>query len=1042
MKRVLGLSSILLLSVACRDATLGTGMGDGSGADAGPSRLPDATVIGRVDAGPVDPEHPPPTLSNVTPASGPETGGTRVTLRGTSFVEPAEVFFGGVPATGVVVLDAVSIAATSPAGAIGVVAVEVRTPGGTAELPSAFRYHKDLRLDAVSPARIPEEGGVEITVRGRGFDDLTLVFVDRQPLRGARQVDAETIVGWAPATRPGRPEVWVVNPDAEARRSDLLWVYATPRIDALAPGYGPIGGGAEQELIGEGFQGAERVRFGTVDGRELDRAEDGARVAVTAPALAAAGHHDVSLENADASDTVQGLYLAYDPTRVGIELIGVVPNRASAAGGEVVTLVGYGLPADGVVSIGGRAAPSQRWISEHAVQATVPVGLTVGPQDVELRTAGSTLAAAGALRIYAPIVVDSIAPARGPASGGTAVTIEGSGFVPGVEVRIGDVPLADVVVEPNRITGRTVAGSHGPAHVTVESADTRGVLIEGFYFEEAFVVIRVDPEEGSIAGNTFVSIIGRGLSGTSSVTFGGEGAAELVHESGSIVAVRTAPARSGRVDVSVVSSDGDFTLRNGFTFYDPTIITGGAWGGPIRGSVNVAVLDIESGEPVPGMVVQLGHQADLRYAAVTDERGLATVSWPELRGAQTITTGRNGFEHATYMELDARNLTVFTSAHPADQNPDAPISPCPTGVPGPVVRGRVYKFKSSLDPVTRPGWRPMARCTYTDRSVFSPNPLRPASQVDFVFRDGGEFEITPQRVGTIAVYCILGDFNEETQAFIPRKMGIARQVPAAAETTTEDIAVSLDIDLDKSVVVRLDSPPPQLPGPTTVAVFPYLNLGSEGVIAFPAAQVQGTDTVTLTGLPQLAGSQFFYLGGSYTARPDGTLGAPQSVTLAESGDETEAGLDVGPFLQMPEDVLPKVGGVAEDGKLSWVTPGTVPDVTTVFVVDVKGVSGCCCRDDNMNGTCEDAEPVQCGGSGVQFIRWSIYGPGGLQSYDMPPMPAGIQAYEPPNGYFWVVQQAVAPRFDYREFIYNQFSPFFWQSWTVWFSQFVAKERTP
>jgi hypothetical protein len=439
--------------------------------------------------------------------------------------------------------------------------------------------------------------------------------------------------------------------------------------------------------------------------------------------------------------------------------------------------------------------------------------------------------------------------------------------------------------------------------------------------------------------------------------------------------------------------------------------------------------------------VQLGYGADLRYARVTDANGLATISSPEIRGAQTITAGKNSFEFATFMELDAKNLTMFVSAYPSSPSPEDPVPPCPMGGSAPIVRGRVFRVKSSLDPVTSPGWIPIVRITYSQPNVFATNPPMPAEQVDIVQNEGEEYEIFVMRGGTVAVYGILYDFNPATQERIPRKMGIARQVPAAPGAIITDINLSMDIELNQSITVRLDDPPIQNPGPSANAVFPYLNLQSEGVIAFPSTVVP-SGSVTLTGLPEIASSQFFYMGGSFTDQGGGALGFPYSLSLRESGEAFEAGLDLGPFVHMPQNVDPKPGFVIEGGRLSWDQGGVEPDITTIFVVDQTFVSGCCCADGNGNGSCEPNEPQMCGGLPQQFNRWSIYGQGGLQSYVMPMMVSGLNAFDSPMTYPWIVQQAVAPRFNYREFIYNQFSPFFWTSWSVTFSQFVSKEETP
>ncbi len=1034
MNKSTPLSLLLLMLAACSDGNVG--LDAGAPQDGGPEAV-DTGVRPRPDAGPRADMLPVPTVINASPGSGPETGGTRVTLRGSNFMEPAAVFFDGVAATSVVVLDEVSIAATSPAGAVGAVTVKVVTEGGEAELPEGFSYHRELRLDAVSPARIPEEGGVQVTLTGKGFDASTLVFLERQPLRGLIVQDASTIVGWVPALSPGLPEIRVINRAADVRRSDLLRVFATPQIDTVEPGYGPISGSADQELAGQGLTGATEVALSGTAGGGLQLMGD-ERVAFVAPGLAE-GAHDVSIDNGDAQDTLPGGYIAFDPNETALQILGATPNRAASTGGDLITLVGRGFGRDTQVAIGALRVQVVS-ITANAVVLVVPPGLSVGDQDVTVYTGPDTANATGIFEVYDPIMVASISPAFGPASGGTDVTISGSGFVVGVEVRIADVPVSNVVVlGPGEITATTVAGTHGTFDVVVRSPATEGRLEDGFAYEEAFEVIRVEPTEGSVAGNTYVSVLGRGFSDPAVVAFGGLAGVNPVLENGGVIGVRTQPSGTGRVDVDVDAGE-QGRLPLAYTFYDPRLVTGGAWGGPIEGSVNVAVMDFQ-GQPLAGMVVQLGFEADAQYRKVTDENGLATISSPEIRGAQTITAGGVETEFVTFMELNAKNLTMIAAPHPQSMPDDAPRSPCPTPQAPPAISGRIFKLKSSLDPVTMPGWQPLVRITYTQSNVFAANPPEPPDQTAFVFGEGQSYRISVMRVGTVAVYAILGDFNPETSQFIPRRMGIAKSVPVAPNNETMNIDIELTIPLTASTLVRLDNPPEQ-PGSSINAVFPFLNLGSDGVVPFPAVALQGTGNILVNNLPAVSESEFIYMAGSFSFdQMTGGLQNPYSLNIVESAAPFEEGVDLGPYLDMPQNVRPKAGQLVEGGAISWDQGGVVPDLTTISVVDVKGVSGCCCMDLNMNGQCDTAEPEQCGGQPQQYNRWSIYGQGGLQSYVMPQMPYPLAAFEAPKSYGYLLQQAVAPRFNYGEFIYNQFSPFFWRSWSVYNSSFAVKEET-
>ncbi|WP_246801360.1 IPT/TIG domain-containing protein [Bradyrhizobium genosp. L] len=80
-----------------------------------------------------------PTVTAVSPASGPAAGGTSVTVTGTNFTGATAVKFGASNATGFTVNSATSITATSPAGT-GTVDITVTTPAGTSAISAADRF--------------------------------------------------------------------------------------------------------------------------------------------------------------------------------------------------------------------------------------------------------------------------------------------------------------------------------------------------------------------------------------------------------------------------------------------------------------------------------------------------------------------------------------------------------------------------------------------------------------------------------------------------------------------------------------------------------------------------------------------------------------------------------------------------------------------------------------------------------------------------------------------------------------------------------------
>ncbi|HEY2306943.1 MAG TPA: IPT/TIG domain-containing protein, partial [Streptosporangiaceae bacterium] len=81
-----------------------------------------------------------PTVTGVSPASGPTAGGTVVTITGTGFTAAATVKLGGTPATVVTFVSSTILKATSPAGTAGTVDVTVTTTGGTSATSALDQY--------------------------------------------------------------------------------------------------------------------------------------------------------------------------------------------------------------------------------------------------------------------------------------------------------------------------------------------------------------------------------------------------------------------------------------------------------------------------------------------------------------------------------------------------------------------------------------------------------------------------------------------------------------------------------------------------------------------------------------------------------------------------------------------------------------------------------------------------------------------------------------------------------------------------------------
>lgn len=81
-----------------------------------------------------------PTVTSITPSSGPSTGGTAVAITGTGLSDVTAVTFGATAASGYTVNSPTQITAISPANSAGVYDITVTTAGGTSATSAADQF--------------------------------------------------------------------------------------------------------------------------------------------------------------------------------------------------------------------------------------------------------------------------------------------------------------------------------------------------------------------------------------------------------------------------------------------------------------------------------------------------------------------------------------------------------------------------------------------------------------------------------------------------------------------------------------------------------------------------------------------------------------------------------------------------------------------------------------------------------------------------------------------------------------------------------------
>lgn len=251
------------------------------------------------------------------------------------------------------------------------------------------------------------------------------------------------------------------------------------------------------------------------------------------------------------------------------------PSSGSTAGGTNVQITGTNFQNGARVQFGSAAALSVTVNSATSINATTPAGS--GSVNITVTNPDGQSATSSAQFTFVPPgpQITSVTPNSGPTSGGTPVTIAGSGFQSGAVVTIGGVALTDVTITATSISGKTplgpsdLSGSRS-VDVLVRNPDATSVTrTNGFTWTlPAPAITTLSPTRGAPSGGAVVTIFGAGFSSAlaPAVTFGGV-AATNVTVVNAVTLTAVAPAHAqGVVDVVVTVGNASATSAGAFTY--------------------------------------------------------------------------------------------------------------------------------------------------------------------------------------------------------------------------------------------------------------------------------------------------------------------------------------------------------------------------------------------------------------------------------------------------------------------------------------------
>jgi len=241
---------------------------------------------------------PAPSISTVSPASGPTAGGTQITVSGANFQPLATATIGGVNCPVVGNVTATTLVCTTPPGATGPRTVVVVNPDSqNGQKVDAFTYVQPPSVATINPTSGPTAGGTAVTITGTNFQSNATASLGGAACTVTGTTTA-TVLQCNTTTRAGGTVSLVVtNGDGQTDTKTNAFTYVPPpSISSLGTTSGPTRGGNLLTINGSNFSGST-VKVGTLDAAV--QSVNSTTITATMPQSTSTGGFNVVVRNGD-----------------------------------------------------------------------------------------------------------------------------------------------------------------------------------------------------------------------------------------------------------------------------------------------------------------------------------------------------------------------------------------------------------------------------------------------------------------------------------------------------------------------------------------------------------------------------------------------------------------------------------------------------------------------------------------------------------------------------------------------------------------------
>ncbi|MFD5140706.1 IPT/TIG domain-containing protein [Streptomyces sp. NPDC058378] len=239
----------------------------------------------------------------------------------------------------------------------------------------------------------------------------------------------------------------------------------------ISPNQGSSGGGTLVTITGTNLTGTSAVRFGN---RPATAITNVSPTQVTAVSPSGNGAVGVTVTTPGGTSNPLPFYYIGAPFKQSLS-----PTSGSTAGGETVTINGTGLSSATSVAFGANTAVPTV-ISDGQITVAVPAG-PAGSVGVSVTTAGGTNNGLSYTYVAAPTVT-TVVPTAGPTSGGTTVTVSGTGLTSTTQVTFDGNPAPFTVISDTAVSAVTPPGAAGPVDVVVTNDAGSATATDAFTY--------------------------------------------------------------------------------------------------------------------------------------------------------------------------------------------------------------------------------------------------------------------------------------------------------------------------------------------------------------------------------------------------------------------------------------------------------------------------------------------------------------------------------------------------------------------------------